>query len=126
MPLYWGEKTRTPLFLQKHAYSFAGMSYIHARSTLPVSHASGTGSAPRVPVASIQLLSPFFFLFLPFSPSFQLLWLHSSFIHLQSSISRFHKRKYSKWSFKKVYYISESANSIYFKQSHIVFFSSFI
>lgn len=35
-----GEKKPTPLFLQKHAYSFAGMSYICARSTLPVSRAS--------------------------------------------------------------------------------------
>lgn len=41
--------------------------------------------------------------------------------YLQSSIPHFHKRKYSKWSFKKVYYISELANSIYFQQSHIIF-----
>lgn len=58
-----------------------------------------------------------------FSPSFPLPWLHSSFLFPSSKphTTGFHKRKYSKWSFRKVYYISESANSIYFEQSHVIF-----
>lgn len=76
-------------------------------------------SAPRGAVSSTFLFSA------PFLSTVEVAQL-LYFCFIFKAVPHFHKRKYSKWSFKKVYYISESANSIYFQQSHIIFLSSFI
>lgn len=129
MPLYWGEKNPNPSFPQKHTHSFAGVTSTPGpRNTLPVSYASTVTLAVLLGHCSFNPTSvsaphpPLFFSFLSTVVVAQLLY----FFHLQHSIPHvFTKGSIQSGHLKKVYYISESANSIYFKQSHIIFFFFF-
>lgn len=115
----------------RNTHSFAGVTSTPGpRNTLPVSYASTVTLAVLLGHCSFNLTSvsaprppPPFFPFLSTVVVAQLLY----FFHLQHSIAHvFTKGSIQSGHLKKVYYISESANSIYFKQSHIIFFSSFI
>lgn len=134
MPLYWGEQKpqippscgNTLTVLLVWATSTPG-----PRNTLPVPQCSTVTWAVLLGFLQLQsniyFLSLFFLSFLSAVVVAQLLYLFFFFSSSKQHTTHFHKRKYSKWSFKKKFITSVNQQIVFISnKATLSFFFPFI